>query len=162
MTLTEYVNLVLKPFSKNILNESAKDYSNDFFVFTGTSVYSYKTLLFYTTDPHLLLAYEKDEEFKHVIIPYEQLDANRIIKDVCEFAKTLPMEKDDQLDYCFSTCRKILYIIDREFIQIYEDHHFAVKGKKGEIGRIVKSYSSTSPFLILEWEEEIERIFNLV
>lgn len=149
------VNQILEPYHLNTLNPSGKDPNITLSFQLNGPVYESKSLLFFTNSPHLFLAFQKDEMFTYQIFPYKNLLPETIIRDVCEFAKTLNLDQPSKLDYAIKECKKLYKIIDNEFVATERTQDILDVD-----GFAVPVITLDSPFLILEDELKIEGIFN--
>ena len=158
MSFSDKVKELLKPYQGIILNESGLDQETTTTIALGgkpVPTYERKSLLFFTTSPHLFLAAEVEGVFKHILVPYQKLDPEQIIKDVTAFAKSLHLPKFVQLDYVTTECKKLYEIIGNEFVEYKVEENIM----ETDFGTI-RSRSNTSPFTMLENEVVVKGIFN--
>lgn len=119
MSFSDKVKELLKPYEGIILNESGLDQESTTAIVLGgkpVQAYERKSLLFFTSSPHLFLAAEVEGVFKHILVPYQELDPVQIIKDLTDFAKSLHLPDFVQLDYATTECKKLYEIIGEEFV----------------------------------------------
>ena len=154
MHFDEHLERVLSPYKGNILNKTGLDEKVKVtFLPSGSSLYS-KVLMFFTTSPHLFLAAQVDDDFRHMIRPYTRLVPEIIVGDVCAFAKNLPMDEEWQLQFAIGACKELYTIISEDFIPIeWEEQPMNLGGKT------VMVKKSDSPFNLLDDDVAIEEFF---